>query len=64
METKEILQKVQSGELSVEEAQQLFRRQPFEEMGYERKEAMKQVARDRGVSKREVYACLHRENRE
>lgn len=34
METKEILQKVQSGELSVEEAQQLFRRQPFEEMGY------------------------------
>ena len=34
METKEILQKVQSAELSVEEAQQLFRRQPFEEMGY------------------------------
>lgn len=34
METKEILQKVKSGELSVEEAQQLFRRQPFEEMGY------------------------------
>lgn len=34
METREILQKVQSGELSVDEAQQLFRRQPFEEMGY------------------------------
>ena len=34
METKEILTKVKSGELSVEEAELLFRRQPFEEMGY------------------------------
>ncbi len=34
METKEILQKVKTGELSVEEAEQYFRRQPFEEMGY------------------------------
>ena len=33
METKEILTKVKSGELSVEEAELLFRRQPFEEMG-------------------------------
>lgn len=34
METKEILKKVQSGELSIEEAEQFFRRQPFEEMGF------------------------------
>ena len=36
----------------------------YRQRGMEDKEAMKQVARDRGVSKREVYACLHRENRE
>lgn len=34
METREILKKVQNGMLSVEEAEQYFRRQPFEEMGY------------------------------
>ncbi len=34
METREILTKVSIGELSVEEAELLFRRQPFEEMGY------------------------------
>lgn len=34
METREILKKVQAGELSIEEAERFFRRQPFEEMGY------------------------------
>ena len=34
MDTQEILQKVKSGELSVEEAEGLFRRQPFEDMGF------------------------------
>lgn len=34
METNEILKKVQTGELSVEAAEGLFRRQPFEEMGF------------------------------
>lgn len=43
METKEILQKVQSGELSVEEAQQLFRRQPFEEMGYAKLDTRRKI---------------------
>lgn len=43
METKEILQKVKSGELSVEEAQQLFRRQPFEEMGYAKLDTHRKV---------------------
>ncbi len=30
----------------------------YQEMGYERKEAMKQVAKDRGISKRDVYQEL------
>lgn len=34
METHEVLQKVKTGELSVEQAEQFFRREPFEEMGY------------------------------
>lgn len=34
MEAKEILEQVKSGQLSVEEAEEYFRRQPFEEMGY------------------------------
>ncbi len=34
METVEILTKVKNNEISVEEAESYFRRQPFEEMGY------------------------------
>ena len=34
METREVLNKLKNGEISVEEAEQFFRRQPFEEMGY------------------------------
>lgn len=34
----------------------------YENQGMDNKTAMKQVARDRGVGKREIYACLHREN--
>lgn len=34
MNTTEILESVKNGTLSVEEAEQFFRRQPFEEMGY------------------------------
>lgn len=34
MEAREVLQKVKSGEISVEEAENYFRREPFEEMGY------------------------------
>lgn len=34
METHEILEKVKSGEMSVEEAESFFKRQPFEEMEY------------------------------
>ncbi len=34
MEAREVLEKVKNGEMSVDEAQQYFRREPFEEMGY------------------------------
>lgn len=34
MEAREILNKVRTGEMSVDEAERYFRRQPFEEMGY------------------------------
>lgn len=34
METQEVLKKVKSGEMTIEEAEQFFRREPFEEMGY------------------------------
>ena len=34
MEARDILEKVKSGEISVEEAESYFRREPFEEMGY------------------------------
>lgn len=40
-------------ELSIEEHMQIY-----EEQGMERKEAMKKVASDRGISKREVYQAL------
>lgn len=36
METREILERVKAGKMSVNEAESLFRRQPFEEMGYAR----------------------------
>lgn len=34
MDAHEVLEKVKSGELSIEEAEGYFRREPFEEMGY------------------------------
>ena len=34
METREILELVKSGSMSIEEAERHFRRKPFEDMGY------------------------------
>lgn len=34
METHEILKKVKSGEISLEEAESYFKREPFYEMGF------------------------------
>lgn len=34
LNTKEILEQVQSGQLTVEQAEAYFRRQPFEDLGF------------------------------
>ena len=34
METREVLEKVKRGEMSIEKAEQFFRREPFDELGY------------------------------
>ena len=34
MDAHEVLEKVKSGEMPIEEAERYFRREPFEEMGY------------------------------
>ncbi len=44
-------------EMSIEEHMKLY-----EDKGMDRKEAMKQVAKDRGVSKRDIYNIVCREN--
>ncbi|MFR3031890.1 MAG: AIR carboxylase family protein, partial [Blautia sp.] len=43
METHEILEKVQRGELSVSDAEQYFRKQPFEEMVYAKLDTHRKV---------------------
>lgn len=43
METREILQKVKSGEITLEEAEQFFRREPFREMGYAKLDTHREV---------------------
>lgn len=43
MKTQEILKKVQNGELTIEEAELFFRRQPFEEMGYAKLDTHRKV---------------------
>ena len=35
----------------------------YRAQGLDDKTAMKQVAKDRGVGKREIYACLHTEKK-
>ena len=43
METRDILQKFKEGEISIDEAEQYFRRAPFEEMGYAKLDMHRQV---------------------
>jgi hypothetical protein len=43
METREVLEQVKSGILSVEEAEKYFKRQPFEEMGYAKLDSHREV---------------------
>jgi NCAIR mutase (PurE)-related protein len=43
MDTKTILEQVKSGEISVEDAEKYFKRQPFEDMGYAKLDSHRQV---------------------
>lgn len=43
MEAKEVLRQVQAGELSVEEAERFFKRQPFEDMGFARLDSHREI---------------------
>lgn len=43
LETREILEQVRSGEMSVNDAESFFRRQPFEELGYARLDTHRKV---------------------
>ncbi len=43
METREILEKVKRGEISVEDAESFFRKEPFEEMGFAKLDLHREV---------------------
>lgn len=43
LETKEILEKVHSGEISIEEAERHFKKQPYEEMGFAKLDVHREV---------------------
>ena len=43
METKDILQQVKDGTLSIEEAESFFRKQPFEELGYAKLDTHREI---------------------
>lgn len=43
MDVKELLEQVKSGEVSVEEAERYFKRQPFEELGYAKLDSHREI---------------------
>ena len=43
MEAHEVLEQVKSGKMTVEEAEQFFKREPFEEMGYAKLDMHREV---------------------
>jgi len=43
METRELLEQVKSGKISIEEAESYFKREPFEEMGYAKLDMHREV---------------------
>ncbi len=53
MDTREVLEQVRAGKLSVEEAQRLIARQPFEELGYAKLDTQRQQRQGFG----EVVFC-------
>ena len=43
MEAREILEKVKTGQITIDEAERFFRRQPFEEMGFAKLDTHRQI---------------------
>lgn len=43
MEAREVLEQVRSGQISIEEAEQFFQKQPFEEMGYAKLDTYREI---------------------
>ena len=43
MDTREILEQVRSGEISVEEAERFFKKRPFEDMGYAKLDSHREI---------------------
>lgn len=43
METKQILEQVKNGELSIDDAETYFKRQPFLEMGYAKRDSYREI---------------------
>ena len=43
METREVLEKVRSGEISIQEAERYFKKQPYEEMGFAKLDMHREV---------------------
>lgn len=74
MDAREVLEKVQSGGMSVEEAEQYFRRQPYEEMGYAKLDTHREIrsgfpevvfcSRKADVHLKNIYQRLFEENGE
>ena len=43
MEARKVLEQVKSGQMSIEEAEQYFQRQPYEEMGYAKLDTYREI---------------------
>ena len=58
LEGRQRLELIQKRQQDFQKISLLDHMQLYEEQGMDRKAAMKQVAKDRGVSKREIYQAL------
>lgn len=74
MDAREVLEMVKSGGMSVEEAEQYFRKQPYEEMGYAKLDTHREIrsgfpevvfcGRKADVHLKNIYQRLYEENGE
>lgn len=74
MDAREVLEQVKSGGMSVQEAEQYFRKQPYEEMGYAKLDTHREIrsgfpevifcSRKADVHLKNIYKKLYEENGE